>query len=227
MTTRAPLLLLLGLSACTGKDESAPDEESDSDTDADADADADTDADTDTGPPPLYPPVTVTGLTGTITLTTMLDGVPRCDLELALAFDPTGARDTRHSWSAPVVSTVVRNDGKTECEKKAVVPDEEYMTVRTFDPKVDVGLSYKPAEGGEKGEVMLLSYKLTPPDTTTAIVLAHGKNYFHYADDNLLEVDETWPPSVLTWNSDVTIELEDASYRISTVGSVEATWEEK
>jgi hypothetical protein len=130
--------------------------------------------------------------------------VPRCDLILELALDPDGSLDLFREWSAPVSSTIVRNDGDADCESTVLAPEEVFLALHSPDPTVDVGLSYEPPAGDN--ETRLFSYTVTG-NTGRALQIAHGHNYAHYDDDNILQVDEIWPPGFLAWNSSMTVDV--------------------
>ena len=98
------LLFAMGACAPKGDDPSPSNRDTDVDTDTDSDSDADTDAGHTTNDPQ---PVRVTSLTGEVTFTSTLDGVPRCDLGVALTLDPGGERQSvYHALYAPLDSAV-------------------------------------------------------------------------------------------------------------------------
>jgi len=171
----------------------------------------------------------VTSLTGDLSYTSVLDGVPRCDLLLELALDPDGSLDASREWSAPVASTIVRNDGSADCETTALAPEEVLLSLRSPDPEVDVGLSYEPA--WSDNQPRLYSYTVAD-DGVTELFVAHGDNNYHYEDKNILEVDPNWPPGFLAWNSSITVAVSsgtasDQPYEITAFGTAEMTWEKR
>jgi hypothetical protein len=177
---------------------------SSSEADADTDADTDTDTDADTDHTPNDPqPVRVTSLTGEVTFTSTLEGVPRCDLGVSLTLDPAGElQPVNEALYAPLKSTLVRNDGSEECETTPLVPEDVFVALHSPDADVDFGLRYTPWlwDSGDN----LYVYTVADGDADSHLLATNAKDDF---SPGSLDAQPNWPPETISWQRSETISI--------------------